>query len=319
VRADESQQTLLPLAPDRAGLGEARRDHTQRANAAAEGRLGGVEHLRPGQADHGEVDRIRNLLDRAVGTHARDRLARSVDGIGGAGEVGGEDVAEELAADGAAAARRSDHRDAPGREERAQRRGDCDVVARLDALAEPLGRSDREPQLDLAAAELVRELEARVREDAERRAVVGQHICDEALDARLASAQRELLEKPRPDPAPLLVVRDGEANLRRLRVAQPHPARERDDPLATFVAGERPEQRAALDPVGLEVVLDEWTADGAHPVEPEVTAALGEVLEERDERVRVGSGRRPQPERPAVPEDDVDGSGCFAGGARRQP
>ena len=50
-------------------------------------------------------------------------------------------------------------------------------------------------------------------EDAEHAAVVGHHLRDEALDPVAAGALGELLEQPRADPAPLIVVGDGEGGL----------------------------------------------------------------------------------------------------------
>ena len=71
---------------------------------------------------------------RSTGRPARRRRGRRrVDGIGGPGEVGGEDVAEELAADRAAAARGADHGDRPRLEEGRSEAVDGDVVALVDA------------------------------------------------------------------------------------------------------------------------------------------------------------------------------------------
>ena len=103
VRADEREQPLLALGALAPDLGEARRDDDERADALAERLLGGFEHGRGRQRDHGEVDGVGDLLDRAVGAHARDRLAVAVDRVRRAGEVALEDVAEELAADRARA------------------------------------------------------------------------------------------------------------------------------------------------------------------------------------------------------------------------
>jgi hypothetical protein len=63
----------------------------------------GVEDLVGRKADHGQIDLSGDLVDRVVGANAGDRLAFEVDGVGGAREVGVEDVAEELAPDRPAA------------------------------------------------------------------------------------------------------------------------------------------------------------------------------------------------------------------------
>ena len=115
----------------------------------------------------------------AVGAHPGDGLTRAVDGIRGAGEPAGEDVAEQLAADRAAPCRGADHGDGPRLEERAQRRGHRDVVALVDSRPVALGCLDREPHLDHAALEGARRHEAGVREHREHRVVLRQHLGDE--------------------------------------------------------------------------------------------------------------------------------------------
>ena len=116
MRADEREQALLPLAALGAGLGEAGRDDAQRTDPLPERRLGRVEHLSAGNADHRQVDRIGALLDRAVSAHTGDRLAAAVHRIRRPGEVGLEDVPEELAADRAAPPRGPHHGHARGQE-----------------------------------------------------------------------------------------------------------------------------------------------------------------------------------------------------------
>ena len=109
VRANEREQLAPAARALGAGLGEAGRDHAERAHALAQRLVGRLEHAAAGQADDREVDRVGDLGDRVVAAHAGDRLAAAVDRVGGAGEVGLEHVAEELAADRAAPARGADH------------------------------------------------------------------------------------------------------------------------------------------------------------------------------------------------------------------
>src|SRR5262249_51994760 len=109
--------------------------------------------------------------------------AVAVDRIGGTGEVGVEDVAKELAADRATTARRADHGQRSWSEERSQRGDDADVVTRLDPESQLARRRDREPQLDLAALELARELEAGVRKHARGVRIAGADDGDEFGDA----------------------------------------------------------------------------------------------------------------------------------------
>src|SRR6185369_14618689 len=100
--------------------------------------------------------------DRAVAADASDGLPFTVDRVGSAPEVGGKHVAEELAADRAAAPRGADHGDRGRREERSQRGGDGQVVALVYSRPEVLGGCDRELHLHLAALQLARDPEARV-------------------------------------------------------------------------------------------------------------------------------------------------------------
>ena len=97
--ADEGEQLLLALDAFGPRLGESRRDDAERARTCPQRFLGRGDHVLAGQADHAEVDRVGDLLERAVGAHAGDGLAGAVDGVGGAGEAAGEDVAEEEPAD----------------------------------------------------------------------------------------------------------------------------------------------------------------------------------------------------------------------------
>ena len=159
VRAHQAEQELLALAALGADLGEAGGDDAERLDSTRERRLGGLEHQRAGQADDGEVDDLGYLSDGSVRAHAGDRLSAQVDGIGRTGEVGGEDVSEELAADRAAAARSTDHGDRPRLEEGAEGGGHGEVVALVDARAVQLGGRDREANLEFPAVQLSRHLE----------------------------------------------------------------------------------------------------------------------------------------------------------------
>ena len=59
-------------------------------------------------------------------------------------------------------------------------------------------------------------LEARVLDDSQHPCVVGHHLGDEALDPDRRRTLRQLLEHPRADAAPLVVVGDRERRLRDL-------------------------------------------------------------------------------------------------------
>ena len=225
--------------------------------------LGGFEHdcSRGRRSRRGR--RRRGSPRSTVAAHAGHRAAVAVDRVGGAGEVGLEDVAEELAADRAAPARGADDGDAAGLEERAQRGGDGDVVALVDPLLVALGRRDRELDLDLAPAS------SRVSSKPSPSKTPSMSGCPRAPRRRSARCPRarplrELLDEPGADPAPLVRVRDGERGLRDRGIAQALVVRDRDDALAP-VLGERPEERAALAPVRVEELLDELGPSAGKP------------------------------------------------------
>ncbi len=133
MRSDQLEQALLALTALLPGLGEARRDHAKRANAAAERIVRRVEDPVGRQADDCELDRVGDLADRRVGTYARDRLPFQIDGERGPREVGVEDVAKELAPDRTTLSRCSDDGDRSRGKEWAQRGDDGGVVSLLDA------------------------------------------------------------------------------------------------------------------------------------------------------------------------------------------
>ena len=313
VRADEREQLLLPLGALRADLGEAGGDDAERRHAVAQRRLGRVEHARARHADDGEVDRVGDLLDRRVRAHAGDRLAAAVDGVGGAGEVRGEDVAEELAADRAAARRRADHGDAS----RARR------TARSDAATATWSRSSTRARNRSVGAigkrtstsppSSVRDdLEARVAEDREHRARSRAAPRRRTLDPDLARRARRAARaaaSPRRGPA-------ARPRRRTRPRRRPDRAAARSSASATTSrrrrVRERADERAAVDPVGIEELLDERRVDVAHAVEAQVEAVLGEPLEERDEGARVVASGRPQSQGRAVAEDHVHRDGCGA-------
>ena len=305
VRPDELEEPLLALDALDARLGEPGGDHDERPDARAERLVGGGQHGVRGDADHGEVDGIGDLRDRPVSAHPRDGHALAVDGVGGSEEVRLDDVPEELAADRAATARCADDRDAVRLEERPERCGHGDVVPLRDTFLEQLRAGDREDHLDLSALELARQLEAEGREHAEHLAVVRDDLGDEPLDPMVGGAQRQLLDEACPDPALLVGVRDGERAFRGGGVAEPHVARERDDPLGA-VLDQRAQQCPALAPVGVDDLVDELRPETREAVEPQVEALLRERSEEPEDRFGIGPGGRAEPKRAPVAEDHVD-------------
>jgi len=160
-----------------------------------------LEHAGRRDAEHGEIDWLRDLGDRAVAPHPGHGHAVTVDGVRGSDEVGLDDVPEELSSDRPSATRRADDRDALGLEERLERRRDRHVVALRHALLEVLRALDREGDLHLPTLQLTRELEPQRLEDPQHLAVVGDDLRDEALDSVPGRTCGELLDEPRPDPA----------------------------------------------------------------------------------------------------------------------
>ena len=111
VRANQGEQLVLTLLPVGARLREAGGDDADRLHTCRERRADSVQRVRAGDADNGEIDDYGNVSDFRVARHTADGLATAVDRIRRAGEVAGEDVAKQLAADRAPPRRGSDHRD----------------------------------------------------------------------------------------------------------------------------------------------------------------------------------------------------------------
>ena len=107
-------------------------------------------------------------------------------------------------------------------------------------------------------------------------------------------------------PLPWKLVGDGERRLGRLRIAEADVVPDADDALVGRIAHDA-DQGAALGPVGLDEAPDEPVACDGEAVEAEEAATDGEVGEERHHAAHVLLGRRSQPQRGAVAQDDVDG------------
>ena len=155
--------------------------------------------------------------------------------------------------------------------------------------------------------ELGGRLEAGVDEDVEHgRLLSGEHPRDEALDAGRGGEVRELLQQASPDAAALEVVGDGERDLR----SPPGPAGGRTSRARPRVRVRRRHERPDRAPRSVPVRLDDEPTERGRerrkPVEAEVAAPLRQPLEERENRSPVGLGRRAEPERAPVLEDDVE-------------
>jgi hypothetical protein len=178
------------------------------------------------------------------------------------------------------------------------------VIALLHPRLEALGGGDGEAHLHLTVLELAHDVEPGLGKHAQHRLVLGHHLGDETPDPGFGSAGGQLFEQPCADPAALLLVGDDEGDLGHRGVAQTDVVCEAHDAVV-----EPARQRAGLEPVGIEHGLRERAIDLSDPVKAQVETALREPLQEVEYRIRVARRGRPQPERAAVLEDDVDHSG----------
>ena len=288
MTADEGKEPLLARDSLASDLGEAGRDDAERPRAVSKRRFAAVEHEPARETDDGKVDRVGDLLDRRVALHARHGLPLAVHGIGPAAEAARHDVAKEIAPDRAGSWRRSQHGHALGLEEGFEGGNNRRVVALVDMGAVRLGRRDGELELEDSLLELAGDIEPGVPEDAQHASVLGQHDRNEPLDAVSACEGRQLLEQPRSDPSTLELVRHREGNLGLGGITEPVVRRDRDDAVAA-VGAQGADQRAALGPVRIQDPLDERRCERGHAVEAEVKALGREPLEERQQRIGVGS------------------------------
>ena len=125
----------------------------------------------------------------------------------------------------------------------------------------------------------------------------------------LGRARGELLEQACADPAALQLVRDGERRPPPRSGRAGARTRDRDDALVAAPSRARRRARRARPSRDRGSARRASSSIVRMPVEAQVAALLGEPVEERDEGVRVVLRGRPQPERAAVAEDDVDRAG----------
>ena len=261
-----------------------------------------------GSETDGDVDRLRDLRDRAVRPNAGDWLPVPVHGVRGAREVPGEDVAEQLAADRAAPPRGADHRDAraarrTGAATPSRRRGRAPRPARGTA---PSSRSGTAPP-----ARLPRALgSARSPTASKTPSMLRLSAITSATKCSIPTFRRaigEPLEQSRADPA----ASDARRRLRTRprRAAGRGAARSwrrrprRSSPVSSVSV---PSSAPRSTQSGSSERLDQPRPEGREAVEAQVAAPLGERAEELEQRVCVFPPGRSQPKRATVPEDDVD-------------
>ena len=147
ARTRSSSAACLPSAL-RADLGEAGRDHAERAHTRCEGVSGGGENRPCRHADDCQIDDWMYPGKRRPCRNPLDGLAAAVDRNDLSGEVPCEHIAEEFAADGAAPRRRAVHGDACGSEKCPKRGRHGHVVAIVDPGDIAAGRLDQQGRLD---------------------------------------------------------------------------------------------------------------------------------------------------------------------------
>ena len=131
MRADHREQRSLALLPLGADLGESGRDHADGLHALVQDSLHCLEDSDCRQADHDQINAIRDLRDGGISADTSYRLAVAIDRIGRPRVFALDDVSEELAADRSSPRRRTYDRDCSSLEERAQRRDNPGVVSCL--------------------------------------------------------------------------------------------------------------------------------------------------------------------------------------------
>ena len=233
-----------------AHLLEAGRDH-DRGRDPGGGRVAqGVEDARGRHGDDGQVDPVGQVGEpRARRDPGHDVTAR-VDHVQRAGVPARQDGAQDGGADAGAVPAYAGHGDAARVEQGRERPG---LGAALAGIGGRDGaRRGRDAHLDADASRprLAGDLEAGVEEDAEHRAVLGEHLGDEAADPQVAAGGREVLQEQAAEAASVLLLVDQEGDLG--RVGRDRLGRaERDDPIA-----DRHHQAGDGGVLGVEEVLD---------------------------------------------------------------
>ncbi len=302
VGPGQPDQPALPAAPLVAGLGEAGGDHHQAVHALG----GAVEHHLlhgvGGYGDHGDVDLARDVGDRLVGLEAGDRVGGGVHRVHHAGEVAGDEVADQRLADGVLAAAGADHRDRLGVEELGDRGRLGAVLAVLHHAQRGGGRVDGELEAHHAVLEAAGQLVARGPERGDHPLVVRQDLRDELVDALLAPRLGEVLEQDLGDAAAVVAVLDEERDLR-LAALDPVVAADGDD-----LVGQQQHERDPVVVVDLGEPLHVPVGERRHRrEEPEVLRLVAHPGVERDQPVGVLGADRPDVRRTPVEEEHVGG------------
>ncbi len=175
------------------------------------------------------------------------------------------------------------------------------VLALVHGLERGIRLEDAHLDRDDAVGKRAVRLEPRPLEDRQHPTVLGKHLGGEARDAVRTGNDREMLEQHRRDTAPLVLVVDGE---RDLRVATARPlvvARDADE----VVAEQRHERHAVVVVDGGEPPDVVGAQPRPRAEESVVHALMRQATVERDQSVGVVGTDRADMHRAAVAEHDI--------------
>ena len=226
-----------------------------------------------------------------------DRIDRTV-------KSGGDERAENPAADAGRVARRADERDGPGREQRPERRGGRQPAALFRGRDAPVRRRQRQLHLQRRVIEPRPDVESRIPEDVDHRPVLGHRRRLKALEAVGRREGRQLLQQQRRDASAVQVIVDGKRGLGD-EVGDPEIRGRGDDPfvVAGAAAGD---QREALRRIGGRTEpIDHRIGRLAGDEEP-VPPGLGrELVKEAAHRPPIGRTGGTDDRDRSVPEDQA--------------
>ncbi len=201
-------------------VGEPGRDHQHPGHTLAGALIDHRGHDVGGNRDQRQVDRAGDVVDRPVHHDTGDSLGRRVHRVDVAGEPVNQEVGQQLVADGARFAARTDHCDRPRFQQSRDRPG-LGPLRTLLHRGERLGcRIDRHPDLNDAVGERAAGLESGLLQHRQHAAVRRKYLGRERLDPDLAGAGGEVLEQHGRQAAAVVDVVGGERDLR-VRPARP--------------------------------------------------------------------------------------------------
>ena len=297
-RPERLQLESGPLAP---GLREPGGQHHDRAHPPLAALIDHVGHVRRGRGDDGQVDGLGQVEHRTERGHALDQLGVVVHRVHRTREPVGQQVAEHLGAQAAAALSRADHRHRGRCQHRPDRR-------RLGSALPTVHRGecgtrgvDVEADLDHTVVEAGRHLVPGGLEDPEHLAVVGQRRRCEASQTVLEPGRDQVLEQQaRQAPSVVLVV-DEEGDLGGVGPPVPLVPGHRDD----LVHRQRDECHAVVVVHGGEVLHLSVRQLRPRREVAEVDRLRGLALVEPHQRLGVVGHDRPDPDGVPVGEDHI--------------